>query len=119
MDRDEAALGRAAARLARAAVGDVLNDRFLAALAGEDGEGGEAGEAVAVAIVSLGDLGASLVTVQRLRDLGLRNIRVKVNGEDAARALEALGVQGAIYPDRDAAYELAQGLGGAGPSRKP
>lgn len=110
VDRDEAAVDRAAAQLGRGVVGDVLNERVLAATAGG---AGETGKAVGVAVVSLGELGAAVVTIQRLRDLGIRKIRVKVDTEDAARALEALGVQGAIFPDRDAAYELARSLGGA------
>lgn len=62
-------------------------------------------------IVSVGDrLDTSILTCLHLRDLGARNIIVKATGEDQIRLMELLGVSRVIFPEREAAHQLARSL---------
>jgi trk system potassium uptake protein TrkA len=61
-----------------------------------------------VAIVSTGsDLATSILATLALRDLGVKDIYVKVGSSEAARALEAFGVRETIFPEREVADRLA------------
>lgn len=61
-----------------------------------------------VAIVSTGnDLATSILATLALRDLGVKDIYVKVGSPEAARALEAFGVRETIFPEREVADRLA------------
>ena len=57
-----------------------------------------------------GDLAASILATQALRDLGVEEIYVKVTSRESARALEAFGVTETIFPEREVAYRLAHRL---------
>lgn len=60
------------------------------------------------AIVSTGDdVTASILAAMALRDLGVREIYVKVISMDHARVMEKLGVTETIFPERDSAQRLA------------
>ncbi|HEX9654847.1 MAG TPA: TrkA family potassium uptake protein [bacterium] len=60
-------------------------------------------------IVSLGDsIDASLLAILYLKELGCREIHVKVLTEDHAKILNIIGVSEIIFPERDSAYKLAQ-----------
>jgi trk system potassium uptake protein TrkA len=60
------------------------------------------------AIVSTGeDLATSILATLALRDLGVKEIYVKVGSAEAARALEAFGVRETIFPEREVADRLA------------
>lgn len=64
-----------------------------------------------VAVISTGEnLATSILATLALRDLGVKDIYVKVGSEDAARALEALDVRETIFPEREVAHRLAQRL---------
>jgi len=60
-----------------------------------------------LSIVSLGgDLTTAVLAVQTLDRLHVPDMRVKVESNEEARALEAVGADDVIFPDRDAARWL-------------
>lgn len=60
------------------------------------------------AIVSTGeDLATSILATLALRDLGVKDIYVKVTSAEAARALETFDVRETIFPEREVADRLA------------
>lgn len=99
VDHDEVAVDRAAAYASRAVVGDARVKDVL--------ERAGAREADA-AIVSTGDnLGASLLVVLALRDLGVKEVYAKALSVDHARILSRLGVTESVIPERESARNLA------------
>jgi len=59
-------------------------------------------------VVSLGDkLDTSILTCLHLKDLGAKQIIVKAAADDHVRLLEMLGVSRVIFPEREAAEQLA------------
>jgi trk system potassium uptake protein len=63
------------------------------------------------AIVSTGDnLAASVLALLALRDLHVKDIYIKVNSEEHARIAEALGAVETIFPEKQAAQNLASRL---------
>ncbi|MGE0871036.1 MAG: TrkA family potassium uptake protein [Kofleriaceae bacterium] len=83
----------------RAIAGDATKRDVLA----------EAGaEAADAAIISIGEnLGASILSLLALRDAQVKAIYVKVLSEDHARIAEALGATDTVFPERQAATNLA------------
>jgi len=82
-----------------AVVGDAT-DRDLLRQVGAEGAD--------AAIISTGeDLATSILATLALRDLGVKEIYVKVASPEAARALEAFGVRETIFPEREVADRLA------------
>lgn len=69
-----------------------------------------AGEADAGIVSTGGDLAASILACQALKDLGVEDLYVKVTSQEAARVLETLGVTETIFPEREVAYRLAHRL---------
>jgi len=62
-------------------------------------------------IVSVGDrLDTSMLTCLHLRDLGARNIIVKATNDEHIRVMELLGVSRVIFPEQEAAHQLAHSL---------
>lgn len=60
-------------------------------------------------IVSLGErIDASLLVVLYLKELGVKEILVKVLTEDHAKILNIIGISEIIFPERDSAFKLAQ-----------
>jgi trk system potassium uptake protein len=86
----------------RAIAGDATRREVLA----------EAGaEGAQVGIISIGEnLGASILSLLALRDLRVEAIYVKVISEDHTRIAEALGAAETIFPEREAASNLAARL---------
>ena len=83
----------------RAVAGDATNKEVLDE-AGADGSD--------VGVVAIGEnLGASILSLLALRDLKVKEIFVKVTSEDHARIAEALGATDTIFPERQAATNLA------------
>lgn len=93
---------RYAEGVTRGVVGDATDRSLL----DEIGAGG----ADAAVISTGGDLAASILATQALRDLGVEEIYVKVTSEEAARALETFGVTETIFPEQEVAYRLAHRL---------
>ncbi|MBA3394790.1 MAG: TrkA family potassium uptake protein [Deltaproteobacteria bacterium] len=88
--------------LTRALVGDASR-RDVLDEAGADGSD--------AAVVAIGEnLGSSVLALLALRDLGIKSIYVKVLSDDHARIAEALGATDMVFPERQAAMNLASRL---------
>lgn len=99
IDEDETLVDRHAAHLTRGVVGDATDADLLKRV-------GAAG--VDAAILSTGEnLATSILTTLALRDLGLKEIYVKIGSVPAGRALDALQVRETVFPEREAAFRLA------------
>lgn len=86
-------------RVRRAVVGDGTNARILAEAGAEKAD---------AAVVSTGDnLSASMLAVIALRDLGIKDIYVKVGSAGHARIADALGATETIFPERESALAFA------------
>jgi trk system potassium uptake protein len=83
----------------RAMVGDATRREVLIEAGAEHAD---------AAIVAIGeDLGASILSLLTLRDIGIKTTYVKVLSEDHARIAEALGASDTVFPERQAATNLA------------
>lgn len=100
LDLDESAVERVAAFAARAAVADGRDPRTLERLG--------AGAADAAVISTGDDITASVLTTLTLRDVGVRDIYVKVISREHARVMEKLGVSETIFPERESALRLGR-----------
>ncbi len=99
VDSDVALVDAHGPHVTRAIAGDATN-RHVLDEAGADGS--DAG------IVAIGEnLGASVLALLALRDLGIKSIYVKVLSDEHARIAEALGATDMIFPEREAANNLA------------
>jgi len=99
IDVDEQAVDDIAPHCSRAAVGDGRDADVLREV------GAEAADA---AVVSTGgDLTASILATMALQDLGLDTVYVKVISSTHARVMRRLGVTETVFPEREAAVNLA------------
>lgn len=90
----------------RAIAGDATKK---AVLEEAGAEGADAG------IVAIGDnLGASVLSLLALRDLGIKQTYVKVISEDHARIAEALDATDTVFPEMQAATNLAARISSKG-----
>jgi trk system potassium uptake protein TrkA len=90
---------RHASMMSRGVVGDATDRDLLR----EIGAG-----TVDAAVISTGeDLATSILATLALRDMGVRDIYVKVTSPEAARALDAFQVRETIFPEREVAHRLA------------
>ena len=102
IERDGGRVDRFAEWTTRAVQGDATDSAVLsrAGVAGSD-----------AAVIATGeDLASTILATLALRDLGIREIYAKVASLNEARALEALDVTDEIFPEREAAIELAHRL---------
>lgn len=84
----------------RALVGDATHKDVLDEAGADDAD---------AAIISTGDnLGASILSLLALRDLRVKAIYVKVQSIEHARIAEALGATDTVFPEMQAATNLAQ-----------
>lgn len=84
----------------RAFVGDATKKEVLVEAGAEEAD---------VAIVSTGDnIGASVLSLLVLRDLKVKAIYVKVQSIEHARIADALGATDTVFPEMQAATNLAQ-----------
>lgn len=91
---------RVAPLVTRAAVGDGKDVRTLERLGARDAD---------AAVISTGDdITASVLATLALRDLGVKEIYVKVISRDHARVLEKIGVTDTVFPERDSALRLGR-----------
>jgi trk system potassium uptake protein TrkA len=64
-------------------------------------------------VVSTGDdITASILATMSLRDLGVRDVFVKVISRDHARVMERIGVTETIFPERESALALGPRMSG-------
>ncbi len=99
IERDGALVDRLADWATRAVEGDAT-DRDVLERAG-------AASADAAVISTAQDLATSVLATVALRDLGVREVYAKVRSVNEARALEALDVREAVFPEREVASRLA------------
>ena len=100
VDTNEEAVERLASLVASAVVADGRGVKTLERIGARNAD---------AAVISTGDdITASILTTMSLRDLGVREIYVKVISMDHARVMEKLGVTETIFPERDSAQRLAQ-----------
>lgn len=99
LDSNESAVDRIATRVTRAAVGDGKDARILEKVGAKAAYAG---------VVSTGDdITASILVTLALKDLGVREIYVKVISRDHARVLEKIGVTETVFPERESGLRLA------------
>ena len=104
VDDDEAAVDRIAAHASRAAVGDGRSLQLLERLNARDADAG---------VVSTGDdIAASILATMALKDLGVRDIYVKVISVDHARVMDRIGVTETVFPERESALSLGTRMSG-------
>ncbi len=60
-----------------------------------------------VVVATSSPLSVSVLTILRLRELGVKRVTAKAENEDHAQVLRALGVENIIIPEHDAANRLA------------
>jgi trk system potassium uptake protein TrkA len=100
LDRDGDRVDHMARRVTRAAVGDGTDQQTLRKLGAEDADG---------AVISTGDdITASALTTLVLRDLGAREIYVKVISPEHARLIDKIGVTETIFPERESGIRLGK-----------
>ena len=105
VDVDEAAVDRIASRVTRAVVGDGRSSDILERVGARGAD---------AAVVSTGDdITASILATMALRDLGVKDVYVKVVSADHARVMEKIGVSETIFPERDSAQRLATRISSA------
>ena len=105
VDAREDPVDRVAAHVSRAAVGDGRQVETLRRLGAEGADGG---------VVSTGDdITASILATMALRDLGVKEVYVKVISRDHARVMARIGVTETVFPEREAALNLGTRLSSA------
>lgn len=106
LDTSEAAVDRLAPYVTRAAVGDGKDTRTLERIGAKGAD---------AAVVGTGDdITASILATLALRDLGVREIYVKVISRDHARVMEKIGVTETVFPERESALRLGTRLSSRG-----
>lgn len=99
LDTDESVVDSLGPHVTRAVVGDGTRREAL------DEAGADGSDA---AIISIGEnLGASILALLAARDLGIKGLYIKVISEDHARIADALGATDTVFPERQAATNLA------------
>lgn len=105
VDPREEAVDRIAAHATRAAVTDGRNFDALERIGVRGADAG---------IVSTGDdITASILATLALRDLGVKDVFVKVISRDHARVMERIGATETVFPERESAMGLASRLSGS------
>jgi trk system potassium uptake protein TrkA len=98
-DTEAKAVDAVGPMVTRAIVGDATRREVL------EEAGAEGADA---AIISIGEnLGASVLALLAVRDIGVKATYVKVTSEDHARIAGALGATDTVFPERQAATNLA------------
>lgn len=94
------AVDRIAPLVTRAAVGDGKDVRTLERLGASGADGG---------VISTGDdITASVLAALALRDVGVKEIYVKVISRDHARVMEKIGATETVFPERESALRLGK-----------
>lgn len=103
MDEDEELVRHLADQATHAAVGDAQDMAALRAAGAKECD---------CAIVAIGeDLAASVVITMNLKDLGVPHIVCKARDETYKRALERVGADRVVIPEREMALRMVYSLG--------
>jgi trk system potassium uptake protein TrkA len=106
MDVSPDAVDRIAPHVSRAALGDGRQAKALERLGARGAD---------AAVVSTGDdITASILSAMLLRDLGVKDIYVKVISRDHARIMEKIGVTETVFPERESALRLGMRIASHG-----
>jgi trk system potassium uptake protein TrkA len=98
LDTDERTVDRIVSVVSRAAVGDGRDVRALERIGAKGAD---------AAVVSTGeDITASILSTLALRDLGVKEVYVKVVSNDHARVMQKLGATETIFPERESGLRL-------------
>jgi trk system potassium uptake protein len=99
IDKDKNMIEKAKDLARQALAADALNEKALGHLVPPRAD---------AAIVDLGDsLEASIMVTSKLKALGIESIVVKTDTEERGRILEMVGATRVVYPDREAADQIA------------
>ena len=99
IDSDPAVVDSIGPFVSRAVVADATRRSVLNEIGARDAD---------AAVISTGDnLASSILALLALRDVGVKEIFVKVRSEDHARIADALGAAESIFPERESANALA------------
>jgi trk system potassium uptake protein len=100
VDASESAVDRLSGTVSRAVLCDGRNVKLLERAGAKQADGG---------VVATGtDITASILATMALRDLGVKEIYVKVVSKDHARILEKIGVTETVFPERESGIRLAK-----------
>jgi len=100
LDRDPERVDAMARVTTKSAVGDATDVRTLRRIGAHDAD---------AAVIGTGDdITASALTALLLRDLGVREIYVKVISSDHARLIDKIGVTETIFPERESGVRLGK-----------
>jgi trk system potassium uptake protein TrkA len=106
LDTREEAVDRIARFVTQAAVGDGCDLRTLERVGARQAD---------AAVVSTGDdITASILATLALRDLGVREVYVKVISRDHARVMEKIGVTETVFPERESGLRLGTRISSRG-----
>lgn len=104
IDLDGDIVDRLAPLVSFAAVGDGTDLETLRRLGAEESD---------AAVISTGDdLASSILATMSVRDLGIKDIYVKVISDEHARVMDRMGVTDVVFPERDSAQGLANRISG-------
>ncbi|HEU5175501.1 MAG TPA: TrkA family potassium uptake protein [Gemmatimonadaceae bacterium] len=102
VDTSEEAVERIAGTVSSAVIADGRSAKTLERIGARNADAG---------IIGTGDdITASILATMALKDVGVREIYVKVISVDHARVMEKIGVTETIFPERDSAQRLAARL---------
>ena len=102
IDTSEELVQRLADRVTHAVVGDARDEAVLRSLGVRE---------VDCAIVAIGsDIAASVLVTLSLKDMGVKQVICKASDEIHKRALERIGADYVVIPEREMALKLAQRL---------
>ena len=102
VDTSEAVVERIAGTVSSAVIADGRSAKTLERIGARNADAG---------IIGTGDdITASILATMALKDVGVREIYVKVISVDHARVMEKIGVTETIFPERDSAQRLAARL---------
>jgi trk system potassium uptake protein TrkA len=102
VDTSEEVVERIAGTVSSAVIADGRSAKTLERIGARDADAG---------IIGTGDdITASILATMALKDVGVREIYVKVISVDHARVMEKIGVTETIFPERDSAQRLAARL---------
>lgn len=103
IDEDEELVRQTADKATHAAIGDAREIAVLRAAGAKECE---------CAIVAIGnDLAASILVTMNLKDLGVPHIVCKARDDMYKRALERIGADRVLIPEKEMAVRLVQSLG--------
>jgi len=103
VDQSEEAVNHVADKVTHGAIGDARELDVLKAVGAKECD---------CAVVAMGeDLSASIIITMNLKDLGVKMIICKAQDETCKRALERVGADRVVIPERELAERLAQSLG--------